>query len=89
MALGKMRKILEEMTYRERIDLRDFLDTIFHDLRHYIDDNDLAFEEDATYPLMIEWDDGSKTDELFYTRDMRNRLMDCLRLIREVNEKND
>jgi hypothetical protein len=83
----KIIKVLEDMTHDERRELRNFLDEIFLDLRSYIDENDLAGEEDATYPLLIEWDDGSKTDELLYTRDMRNRLMACLKLIREINEK--
>ena len=93
MALTKPRKlltkILEEMTHEERRELRDFLDSIFQDLRCYIDENDLAGEEDATYLLCIDWDDGTSSEDLLYTRDLRNRLMDCLRLIREVNEKRD
>lgn len=85
----KLRQLLKEMSYQERIDLRDFLDEIFHDLREYIDENDLAGDPEAVYPLLIEWDDNTTSEDLLYTRDLWLRLTDVLRLIREVNEKND
>ena len=85
----KKRKILEEMSHRERIALRDFYDECFNSYKKYLYDNDLSRDETDYELTILDEETGEEKEVLFYGKQFWDLCLDILAAIRELNEKND
>jgi hypothetical protein len=85
----KKRKVLEELSYEDRMKVRDFYDECFRNLKANIYDNGLSLD-DLDYYLTVKCEETEEeVERVWHGKDFWNFCMDLFSAISKINKKRD